>query len=146
MSTTDFNWARNAGHGEFEDTVLNTDTGDFALYQVLKMDSVNVLSGTPYLTAPGALVAGAAAYPIGVAITKAAHVSAAPYIPCRVQFGGRCPVLASAAITAGAILATAASGKVATQTSAQPQVGQALTAAASSTDILLAQLQFANNA
>lgn len=146
MSTNDFIWARNSGHGAFEKTALNTDSTDMTPGLVVKMDATNVLSGTPYLTAPGCLIAGAAVFPYGVVITKAAHVSAAPYIPVRVQFGGEIQVLASAAITAGNILATAASGKVATQTSGQPQVGQALTAAASSTDILQAALHFANNA
>ena len=148
MSTTDFNWARVAGHGAFEKSCLNTDaSNNLANGQIVKMDATNVMSGTPYLAAPGVVLAGAGVFPYGVVITPAASVSGTPpYNPLRVQYGGEVQVNASAAITAGAILATAASGKVATQTSGQPQVGQALTAAAASTDILQAALAFANNA
>ena len=146
MATTDFIWARVDGHGALVKTALNTDTTDMTIGQCVKLDATNVLSGTPYLTAPGVLIAGAAVFPYGVVVTKAAHQAAAPYIAVRVQFGGEIQVNASAAITAGNILATAASGKVATQTSGQPQVGQALTAAAGSTDLVQAALHFANNA
>ena len=147
MATTDFVWARVDGHGALVKTALNTDaSNNFTLGMMVKLDATNVLSGTPYLTAPGVVMAGAAVFPYGVCVTKAAFSSAAPYIAVRVQFGGEVQVNASASITAGNILATAASGKVATQTSGQPQVGQALTAAAASTDLVQAALHFANNA
>jgi hypothetical protein len=148
MSTTDFSWARVSGHGALEKSALNTDaSNNFTPGQMVKLDTANVISGTPYLTGPGVVLGTAAVFPYGVVLTNANSVAGvSPYNPVRVQFGGEVQVNASAAISAGNILATAASGKVATQTSAQPQVGQAMTAAASSTDLLQAALHFANNA
>ena len=72
MATTDFIWARVDGHGALVKTALNTDTTDMTIGQCVKLDATNVLSGTPYLTAPGVLIAGAAVFPYGVVVTKAA--------------------------------------------------------------------------
>ena len=138
MAATDFLYASNRIEQEL--AVKNTDSTDFAFGDVVKLDTSNVVSGTQAVV--GALQGTAAAQPLGVCLEAIPQGKVGRIAP----LGPIVRTTASGAISAGAILAAAASGKVAAQTSGQAQLGMAITAAASNNDPLLAMLFGAKNA
>jgi hypothetical protein len=119
----------------------NTDVTAIAAGDVVKSDATNVVSGTQPTV--GVLQGTVAAVNLvgvameAIAVGKTGRVRPlGPVVQC----------VASAAITAGTHVAAAASGKVATQTAGQTQLGLALTAAGANADKVLVMLFGAKNA
>jgi hypothetical protein len=142
MATTDFTWGR-IPHLGAEPPYLNTDSNDFAAGNVLTLDTTNVLSGTQ--GGFGMLLATTDNIPAGVAIEACAHVAAAPFNQSRMQTAGIVQCVASAAISAGAVLKCSTVGKVVTGADTKPQVGYAWTPTSADTDKLIVSLAFGNN-
>lgn len=121
-------------------TVKNTEaSADIAAGNVVKLDTTNVVSGSQRHI--GALLGTAAAYPLGVAMENIPNGKTG-----RVRPIGVAQVVASGAITAGAVVAAGASAKVAAQSAGQAQLGVALTATAADGDKLLVAISIAKNA
>lgn len=141
MATTDFVWGRIPVTGA-DVTIKNTDgTNNFVAGNLVTLDPANAMAtGTPAQPAPGCVLAVNNDYTFGVVIESIAIGAFG-----RVQRIGQIQVVASAAITAGAIVQSSGSGKVATSGVAQPQVGQALTAAAGNLDLIWVALDRAKN-
>lgn len=140
MATTDFDWARIPIGPNGDIPVKNTDSSnDLVVGNVVTIDASNPMSATQQ--APGVKLGANNDFAFGVVVEAIARNAYG-----RVQILGIAPVVASAAITAGAVIQAAASGKVVTQSSGQPQLGQALTAAAANNDIIMARIAIAKNA
>jgi hypothetical protein len=138
MSANDFQYASVPLPGDI--AVKNTEaSADILAGNVVKLDASHPVSGTQGHF--GALLCTVAAYPLGVAMEKIPNGKTG-----RVRPHGVAQVVASAPVTAGDVVAAAASAKVATQTSGQPQLGQALTAAAGDGDRILVAIAIAKNA
>jgi hypothetical protein len=119
----------------------NTDVVALAAGDVVKLDTTNVVSGTQ--ASIGVLQGTAAAVSlVGIAM-EAIPVGKTGRIR---PLGPVVQVVASAAIAAGVHVAAAASGRVATQSAGQTQLGLSLTAAGAGADKLLVMLTGAKNA
>ena len=137
MAANDFIYASTPLPGDI--AVKNTDSVDFAAGNIVKLDATNVVSGTQ--ATYGALRATTDDYPLGVVMETIAQGKTG-----RVRPHGVAQVVASAAITAGAVVQASTVGKVVTAAAAKPQVGQALTAAGADGDKLLVAIAIAKNA
>jgi hypothetical protein len=121
--------------------VKNTEaSADIPAGSVVKLDATKPISGTQGV--PGVLLTTASTeYPLGVAMETIKNGKQGLVRPI-----GVAQVVANAAVAVGAVVMPGASGKVATQTAAKPQVGIALTATAADNDKLLVLIQPAFNA
>jgi hypothetical protein len=119
---------------------VNTGSGSIAAGDVVQVDTTNPPSSTQTGIGVKQCV-GAGAYPYGVAIDDAA-----PGAQLRVQRGGLIGVVASGAISAGAVVAPDTSGQVKTTPGGVPQLGQALNATSSAGDPCLIEIDIANDA
>lgn len=151
MATTaaDFTWAGTAIPGG-DVSVVNTDSSQINVGIVVFIDATNNMTSTGVtgfpggLPAPGVKIAGANAYPYGVAIEN---------IPVgaqgRVRRIGLAVCSATAAvITTGDVVKVGAAGAILSTTAGQPQLGQAigLTTSGTAADPMLVALDIAKNA
>lgn len=118
----------------------NTDVTQINSGDVVKLDAANPISAASPIS--GVLQGTGAATPIyGVAMEN---------IPVgksgRIRTAGIAQVVASAAISVGAEVTSAASGQVATAGAAARQLGYALTAAGAGADKILVHIHIAKNA
>lgn len=134
MALSDFKYARQPAWGAGDLPVTNTDTGAIAAGDIVTLDTSHLMSTTSPTV--GVKQAAADAQPLGVAIDA---------IPAgaqgRIATLGVIKVVASGAITAGAIVQADNSGKVKTTAGAKPQVGVALWTTTTDGDPLLVWLQ-----
>lgn len=139
MATTDFQWGRIPVPGA-DRSVKNTDgTNDIAAGNVVTIDASNPMSGTQGV--PGVTRGTTDDYAFGVAVEAIPKGAIG-----RVQCLGVIQVVASAGITAGAVVQADASGQVKTQVATKAQLGQALTGASGSGDLVWVALSIARNA
>lgn len=139
MAANDFQYAGIPMGPGGDVSVTNTDSTDLIVGNIVKLDATNVVSGTQPL--PGVLLTTTDDYPYGVCIEAIAQTKSG-----RVRISGRVPVLAQAAITAGARVQCSTGAKAKTCGAAKAQLGQALTAAAADNDFILVQLSIGANA
>lgn len=119
--------------------ILNLQVGDIPANSVVKVDATNS-AATQFKTTPGAvglavLEATAGSYPCGVTISDTPAGAQGV-----MQIAGFMYCVASGAISAGAVVAPDAAGQIKTTPASVPALGQAWTAAGTSGDLVLVQI------
>lgn len=137
MAANDFLYARIPQPSDL--SCKNASGSDIAAGNVVTLDPANPVSATQ--SEPGIKQGTTDDFAFGIAIEAIANGKSG-----RVARGSIAQAVASAAITAGAVVQADASGKVKTQGAGKAQVGQALTAAAADGDKILVALAVAKNA